>query len=333
MITRVAALSAALLALAGVARAQDAPKGGLIGDPVWTSIATSTDNAKALPARAKAKRVNGHVTLSCTVGADGRFTACGVMDETPLDFGFGDAAIVVADKYRMQPKSRSGKPTEGGEVVFPVDFYADQDKSMGTLLLKPVWLTAPTRQDVAQAYAALPSPKPASTRTIFRCNVQKTDGALSACQAVSTLPEGAAAEAAATALVSRFRVNLAPERGRITYPAYVEFAVMLADAPAAALLADPKWTRGPTAQAVHDAFPKTAAAGVDHGQVGLDCVADSAGAMSGCTVLAEAPKDMAFGASAVQLAGQMGVNPWTSDGRPAEGAHVRFAVRLDRPTH
>ena len=337
---RTAALTAAILTIAGMAKAAEAPKGATIPDPVWASMPSDSDYTKAMPAKAKAKRLSGHVTLSCAVGGDGRFTSCGVLEEAPLDLGFGDAAIVVADKYRMQPKSKSGKPTEGGEVVFPVNFRGEETeassavtyKSAGTVVLKPVWQAAPGRQDVAQAYGSVPSPRPASIRIIFRCNLKK-DGGLSDCEAVNTSPESPASEAAAATLVSKFHADLTSERGRLVYPASVEFAVTLYDPAPEQLLASPTWVRAPSPQAVKDAFPKKAAAGVDHGQVGLDCIADSGGALTACKVVGEAPGGMDFGAAAMQLAAQMAVAPWTSDGRPVEGAHVQFAVGLDRPAH
>ncbi len=337
---RTAALTAAITAFAGMAQAAEPPKGATIPDPVWASTPSDSDYSKAMPPKAKAKRVSGHVTLSCTVGGDGLFTSCGVLEEAPLDFGFGDAAFVVADKYRMQPKTKSGKPTEGGEVVFPVDFHGEEAMASsavkytapGTVVLKPVWQAAPGRQDVAQAYGSVPSPKPSSIRIIFRCNLKK-DGGLSDCEAVNTSPESPASEAAATALVSKFHADLTSERGRLVYPAVVEFAVTLYDPAPEQLLAAPTWVRAPSPQALRDAFPKKAAAGVDHGQVGLDCIADRGGALTACKVVGEAPGGMDFGAGALQLAAQMGVSPWTSDGRPVEGAHVQFAVGLDRPAH
>ncbi len=77
-------------------------------------------------------------------------------------------------------------------------------------------------------------------------------------------------------------------------------------------------------------FPaKATAAGVATGNAALDCIADAKGMMTACQVVQEQPEGMGFGQAAALVAPAMEVNPWTDEGRPAEGAHVKFALRLN----
>lgn len=96
------------------------------------------------------------------------------------------------------------------------------------------------------------------------------------------------------------------------------------------LLKNPDWVHSVAADEVQQVFPpKAADAGLKTGRAVLDCVADAHGMMTACQVVSEDPAGMDFGPAALRVASVMGVNPWTDDGLPAEGAHVKFAVRLN----
>jgi TonB family protein len=64
---------------------------------------------------------SGHVLLQCPVSADGAIESCWIVNETPKDVGFGQAALASAVKARLQPRTVDGVAT-GGMVRFTVNF-------------------------------------------------------------------------------------------------------------------------------------------------------------------------------------------------------------------
>ncbi len=52
--------------------------------------------------------------------------------------------------------------------------------------------------------------------------------------------------------------------------------------------------------------------------------------MTACQTIEETPENMDFGKAAALVAAVMETNPWTEEGRPAEGAHVKFALRINQ---
>lgn len=78
--------------------------------------------ARYYPDRATRQNIDGRVTISCSVRANGTVTGCSVVSENPPDYGFGDAAIRLSSKFRMKPKTADGSPVEGGRVNIPIVF-------------------------------------------------------------------------------------------------------------------------------------------------------------------------------------------------------------------
>ncbi len=101
--------------------------------------------------------------------------------------------------------------------------------------------------------------------------------------------------------------------------------------PAPKVIDDPQWVQAGAPEGLGDLFPARAkAAGLSTGRARLDCVADRDGRMTGCAVLSEDPVGMGFGEAALTLAATMAIAPRTADGQSVEGAHVRFAVRVNK---
>lgn len=114
---------AALLSLTASATLAQAPR----RDSDWFGAPTAEDLRKAYPPRALAERRGGTAILDCAVAVSGRLENCRVAGETPAGLGFGVAALSLADKFRMEPALRDGRPTAGGRVRIPVVFsLADQ---------------------------------------------------------------------------------------------------------------------------------------------------------------------------------------------------------------
>ena len=104
---------------AGTAWASGATR-TLITDPEWTSRPGPADIAAVYPPEAKAAGASGRATIVCRVAADGRLQGCHIASEDP--FGFGQAALKLADRFQMKPRSKSGVATAGAEIRIPFRF-------------------------------------------------------------------------------------------------------------------------------------------------------------------------------------------------------------------
>ena len=81
-----------------------------ISNPHW--LQTPRDLARFYPARAVRREIEGVAQLDCLVTAAGTLR-CTVVSETPANWGFGAAALQIAESYRMAPAMRDGVAVEG----------------------------------------------------------------------------------------------------------------------------------------------------------------------------------------------------------------------------
>lgn len=65
------------------------------------------DFARFYPTPAMRQDVDGRVVLRCKVTPGGRLDACWVKDETPPEFGFGEAALTIAQRMRLVPPANA----------------------------------------------------------------------------------------------------------------------------------------------------------------------------------------------------------------------------------
>jgi protein TonB len=79
----------------------------VITHPVW--IERPRNPARFYPREALMNGVEGEVVLDCVVEVNGRLD-CSVASETPLDRGFGAAALAIAAAHVMQPATQNGAP-------------------------------------------------------------------------------------------------------------------------------------------------------------------------------------------------------------------------------
>ncbi|MBW8815351.1 MAG: TonB family protein [Caulobacterales bacterium] len=74
--------------------------------PVWSGTLY-------YPERAAWKRVEGQAVVNCAVSSSGRLSDCRVLNETPGGWGFGQAAVVMAQclmQGEHQPAGRADVP-------------------------------------------------------------------------------------------------------------------------------------------------------------------------------------------------------------------------------
>lgn len=82
----------------------------VITNPHWRHV--PSDLARYYPRRALARAVEGEVVLDCLVAVSGRLN-CGVAQESPAGWNFGDAAMRIAAEHQMAPAMRDGVAVEG----------------------------------------------------------------------------------------------------------------------------------------------------------------------------------------------------------------------------
>ena len=319
------------------APASTPPHVATITNPDWLKLPDLSELNAVWPAKALETAASGKALIECAVTAQGTLRDCNVAQEDPVGMGFGAAALLLSKSFVMKPKRIDGRPVDGGTIRIPIAFDASQTKPQRptgktlAIVSKVIWARAPTNADIAAVRPKLFGVNTLSGHVVVRCGFSKTGG-LRACWAVAATPYNKGFEEAARRLLPKFQmavetlVDVDPQKLFIDLP--IEFP-----GPDAAVveISNPEWIRTLPADRAQQVFPaKAADAKLTTGRAVLDCVADARGTMRGCQVLSEDPKDMGFGPAAVAVASVMGVNPWTEDGAPAEGRHVKFALRLNQ---
>jgi protein TonB len=98
------------------------PPTRLIVDPKWLSRPSAEEMSRYYPGRAIDLGLTGQATLFCSVVASGKLADCRVIDETPAGAKFGDAALKLANFFRMSPRTVDGKPVDGGLTRISIAF-------------------------------------------------------------------------------------------------------------------------------------------------------------------------------------------------------------------
>ena len=87
-----------------------------------TRLPSREDLVRVFPARASAEKRDGKAMMSCRVLQDGALADCRVISEIPPGYGFGQAAIALASKFKAKPATLDGQPLGGAEIRFALDF-------------------------------------------------------------------------------------------------------------------------------------------------------------------------------------------------------------------
>ena len=310
------------------------PKGTVVTNPDWKRKPSGNDLMGLYPVDALRSGREGKATVACYVSAEGLLDRCRIVSESPDGQGFGPAALLATRYFTMQPKIVDGQPVAGAVVVIPITFagavngggfYPAVDKVLSASL----WAETPTLAMMDAAF-----PKAAANvkigHVVLRCGVAR-DGRLKDCQESVENPLGHGFATAAKAMAKAFRLNVDDYPDIHVWEAKVDLPVTFY-APGYAQsdpITDPFWTRMIDPTAAQRLFPgKAADAGVKSGRGVVDCVVDHAGQLTACQAVGESPAALGFGDAAVSVASVMAINPWTPQGRPVDGAHIRLPLVL-----
>ncbi|HEY2358594.1 MAG TPA: TonB family protein, partial [Phenylobacterium sp.] len=106
-------------------------------------------------------------------------------------------------------------------------------------------------------------------------------------------------------------------------------ALFVIGAAHAADVNDPVWDQAPGQDAWAKAYPARAASAGIAGAVKMKCAATTAGQLSNCSVIQEAPTGEGFGAAALSLATQMALKPADAEGKPVAGRSLIVPVKFE----
>lgn len=100
----------------GVAAASDP----VVRAPTMPRAPSADEMARFYPERAQRTGVQGQALIECVVTIGGRAEACRVLSKSPGGYGFGDATVKLAERFRLTPKTVDGKPVAGGVIRVPL---------------------------------------------------------------------------------------------------------------------------------------------------------------------------------------------------------------------
>lgn len=100
----------------------DGPGSG--SGPIILRGASNGEILAFVPPEARRRRQAGRSAVSCLIRPDTRLEACRVVDEQPGGFGFGEAAVRIAEThFRFRPPTTaSGRAVDGFRVTVTVNF-------------------------------------------------------------------------------------------------------------------------------------------------------------------------------------------------------------------
>jgi TonB family protein len=99
------------------------PEGRTLDRPTWASSINPAYMSSLYPAVAVAAGVKSGVgEINCAVNAEGKFSDCKVTRQQPDGFGFGDAALAVAQIMAMNRWTKTGDPVDGLRYTLPIRF-------------------------------------------------------------------------------------------------------------------------------------------------------------------------------------------------------------------
>lgn len=171
---------------------------------IWANAPSYADVAAAYPAKARAAKVGGRVTLYCQFTSKGELRECHTVAQEPKGYGFEAAAMKLKSQFRAMTKPEGDKDLTKASIQLPITFDPALLEEGKIAVGKPDWATIPGPDDVKAAFANVPT-SAGAVRAVLACSVAQ-GGSVTDCKVESETPAGAGAGSAAVALSSKFRL-------------------------------------------------------------------------------------------------------------------------------
>ena len=324
-----AALAAVCAGLCGHAAAQSSSV--VKTPPEWLKKPTGGDLVKLYPPEALQKTKSGQAVIHCMVNVQGTLHGCVVINEAPAGMGFGAAAVKMTRTMSMKPATENGKPVES-DFTFPIKFSVSGDPPV-PVLPEMIWNRTPSAIEIQTEIAKKAGDKYADGKIVLQCDLDRENGKLSGCGLLDAGPGMTPFADVARALSDRFQGNpaaLAQFKTKVKVNLAFSFPDMQSEAWRQRYLTRPRWLKTISPNPDKATFPEAAAkAGLKTGSAVVDCVLDATGALAHCITTSESTPGVGFGPMAQAIAEAFVANPWTDDGLPADGAHVRMPIQMD----
>ena len=321
-----------LLILATMAAASAASVADVITNPDWKHKPGAEDFASLIPSMVMDEGVSAKARVTCRVTLRGRTTDCLVSEETPLDYGVGEAALKIAARFQLRPMLRNGVPVEGGTFTTLIRFQIGGYSP-------PTWVHRPTEDQIKAVWPAASPDTPG--QAILSCSLS-SKGVVSHCHVESETPKGRGFGAAALQLVPGFaigpgKVNNNPismSEARIPINFLLpkpkqngvgDFGPDLAD------MTNAPWQVVPTAAQTAAAWPSAAPASLATGHAMLRCRLRFDTSLAACTVISEDPADRGFGEAALRLSAQFRVRPGMAEADTIAAARIKVPFTFTNP--
>ena len=308
----------------------------MVRSPDWLRTPSETEIAGWFPSRARINHIGGRAIIDCAVTPSGHLEDCRVACESPPEYGFGEAALMLAPSFAMRAPTQSGKLVGRARVQTSINFQIDPAAKLAAPNANwtdaPSWSATPTAAQVAAAFPTSEAYGATYGHVVLICRAS-LDGSVTDCGVVSEAPAGYGFAKAAQRLAGYFKLSEDQRIRGLSAPVYVNIPFDFRDpsVPAPPLtLIDPDWLVKPAPGMAGKLFPEEAAkAGYNTGSATLDCEVAHGGKLVNCAALNENPPGFGFGTAALAVAHVMVMNPWTSSGTPVDGAHISLPIRLN----
>jgi len=162
----------------------------LSGPDIHAVVTAGPTREQVAAAYPKSASGEGRATIRCGMGDGGVLLGCFVKTETPAKQGFGDAALSLADLFRVGVIESDPRKILIGRFDISVAFHDPSKPARPPHLAAPVWIQDFNPDHLAAVYPAKAKVAGVlSGRAVVRCVVLAT-GVLTGCQAVEETPTG-----------------------------------------------------------------------------------------------------------------------------------------------
>lgn len=273
-------------------------------DPRLVAQPTAAEAQAAIPGADDAV-----VELRCKVALSGELKDCDAHGEKD-NARFEAAALGLVAKFRFQPATLAGRPTERYGVV--------RVAASSHVVTNPDWARKPNGDDFAAVYPQIAIASGLGGWARMKCDVT-SEGALADCLVLEESPRGIGFGDAVLKMASKFRMRPKTLDGKPVAGATVVIPVNFV-VPGGARKVDVNtpgsfkvlpwapWIAAPTPADVAAAFPKRALDAKAFGNAAIRCELKRDGSLVACESAVDGPDPMGFGRAAISLAPKFRAN-------------------------